>query len=90
MPDHGLWDLPVMAHEFGHDPETQQILSAGKELLTLPAKANLWRLDGALERIDDKIAELRRTRRLLATTMQECRTGYFRFASQLDVGASAG
>lgn len=39
-PDHGLWDLPVMAHEFGHvvasdldlyDPETATILPAGRD-----------------------------------------------------------
>ena len=38
-----------------------------------------WRLDGALDRIDAKIADLRRTRRLITATMQECRTGHCRF-----------
>jgi DNA-binding transcriptional MerR regulator len=56
---------------------------------TATCESELWRLEGALERIDDRIAELRRTRRLLATTMQECRSGHCRFASEFDVGASA-
>jgi DNA-binding transcriptional MerR regulator len=43
-----------------------------------------WRLQAALDRIDAKLAELRRTRRLVTTTIQECRTGYCRFAAQLD------
>jgi len=43
-----------------------------------------WRLEGALDRIDAKITELRRTRRLITKAMQECRTGRCRFASRLD------
>jgi DNA-binding transcriptional MerR regulator len=46
---------------------------------TATCDSEMWRLEGALERIDNKIEELRRTRHLLATTMQECRTGNCRF-----------
>jgi DNA-binding transcriptional MerR regulator len=49
---------------------------------TATCESERWRLDAVLERIDAKIAELRRTRRLVATTMQECRAGRCRFASQ--------
>ena len=34
-----------------------------------------WRLEAVLDRIDARIAELRRTRRLVAGTMRECRDG---------------
>jgi DNA-binding transcriptional MerR regulator len=44
-------------------------------------ESELWRLDAVLERIDARIAELRRTRRLVATTMRECRSGSCRFAT---------
>jgi len=46
---------------------------------TATCDSEMWRLEGALERIDDKIEELRRTRHLLADTMRECRTGNCRF-----------
>jgi DNA-binding transcriptional MerR regulator len=46
---------------------------------TATCESELWRLDAVLERIDTKIAELRRTRRLVATTMKECRAGRCRF-----------
>ena len=48
---------------------------------TATCDSERWRLEGALDRIDAKIAELRRTRRLMSTAMQECRTGRCRFAS---------
>jgi DNA-binding transcriptional MerR regulator len=54
---------------------------------TATCDSELWRLEGALARIDDKIAELRRTRGLLTTTMQECRTGHCRFASTFGIAA---
>ena len=46
---------------------------------TATCDSEMWRLEGALERIDDKIEDLRRTRHLLADTMRECRTGNCRF-----------
>jgi hypothetical protein len=42
LPDHGVWDLPVMAHEFGHvlakhlhvyDPVSNQVLELGEDVL---------------------------------------------------------
>jgi DNA-binding transcriptional MerR regulator len=51
---------------------------------TATCDSERWRLEGALDRVDTKIAELRRTRRLIATAIQECRTGQCRFAAQLD------
>jgi DNA-binding transcriptional MerR regulator len=51
---------------------------------TATCDSEQWRLEGALDRIDAKIAELRRTRRLISTTIKECRTGQCRFATQLD------
>jgi len=53
---------------------------------TATCDSERWRLEGALDRIDTKIAELRRTRRLMNTAIQECRTGRCRFASQRDAG----
>ncbi|MCW6003564.1 MerR family transcriptional regulator [Micromonospora sp. CPCC 205371] len=50
---------------------------------TATCDSEQWRLEGALDRIDTKIAELRRTRRLITTTIQECRTGQCRFATRL-------
>jgi DNA-binding transcriptional MerR regulator len=44
-------------------------------------ESELWRLDAVLERIDARIAELRRTRRLVATTMRECSSGNCRFVT---------
>jgi DNA-binding transcriptional MerR regulator len=51
---------------------------------TATCDSEQWRLEGALDRIDAKIAELRRTRRLISTTIKECRTGHCRFAGQLE------
>jgi DNA-binding transcriptional MerR regulator len=48
---------------------------------TATCDSEQWRLDAVIERIDTKIAELRRTRRLITTTMQECRTGHCRFTT---------
>ena len=47
--------------------------------------SELWRLDAVVDRIDAKIAELRRTRRDIATTIEECREGRCRFRPTLDV-----
>jgi DNA-binding transcriptional MerR regulator len=49
---------------------------------TASCDSELWRLDAAVERLDSRIAELRRTRRLVITTMQECRAGRCRFATR--------
>jgi DNA-binding transcriptional MerR regulator len=51
---------------------------------TATCDSELWRLDAVIERLDSKIAELRRTRRLVTTTMQECRAGQCRFATGPD------
>jgi DNA-binding transcriptional MerR regulator len=51
---------------------------------TATCDSERWRLEAVLDGIDAKIAELRRTRRLVTTTIQECRTGHCRFAAQLD------
>jgi DNA-binding transcriptional MerR regulator len=51
---------------------------------TATCDSERWRLDGALDRIDAKIAELRRTRRLITATIQECRTGRCRFNTRFD------
>jgi DNA-binding transcriptional MerR regulator len=48
---------------------------------TATCDSEQWRLEGALERIDTKIAELRRTRRQITSAMRECRTGRCRFTS---------
>jgi DNA-binding transcriptional MerR regulator len=45
-------------------------------------EGEMWRLDAVLGRIDARIAELRRTRRLVTSTMDECRSGQCRFASE--------
>ena len=44
--------------------------------------SELWRLETAMDRIDQRIAELRRTRRHIARTMQECAAGRCRFAAR--------
>jgi DNA-binding transcriptional MerR regulator len=51
---------------------------------TATCDSERWRLEGALDRIDAKITDLRRTRRLIKTAIEDCRTGRCRFASQLD------
>ena len=53
---------------------------------TATCDSEMWRLDSAVDRIDTKIAELRRTRRLITTTIQECRTGRCRFNAPRDHG----
>lgn len=42
---------------------------------------HLWRLDAVIDRIDTKIADLRRTRRAITDTLAECRAGRCRFQS---------
>lgn len=54
---------------------------------TATCDSEQWRLKGALDRIDAKIADLRRTRRLITITMQECRSGQCRFT---DLGVASG
>lgn len=46
---------------------------------TATCESELWRLEAAIDRIDAKIAELRRTRRALATSIKDCRAGCCRF-----------
>jgi DNA-binding transcriptional MerR regulator len=41
--------------------------------------SQLWRLEAVVDRIDTKIAELRRTRRSITDTIAECRSGRCRF-----------
>jgi DNA-binding transcriptional MerR regulator len=41
--------------------------------------SQLWRLEAVVDRIDVKIAELRRTRRNITDTIAECRAGRCRF-----------
>jgi DNA-binding transcriptional MerR regulator len=41
--------------------------------------SHMWRLDAVIDRIDAKIADLRRTRHNLTTTIAECRAGRCRF-----------
>lgn len=43
--------------------------------------SELWRLEAAVERIDVRIAELRRTRRALISTIADCQAGECRFAA---------
>jgi len=46
---------------------------------TATCAGDLWRLEAVVDRIDARIAELRRTRRAIAATMAECRAGHCRF-----------
>jgi MerR family transcriptional regulator, copper efflux regulator len=48
---------------------------------TASCDREMWRLEAVIERVDARIADLRRTRRLVTTTMQECRTGRCRFGT---------
>jgi DNA-binding transcriptional MerR regulator len=48
---------------------------------TATCESELWRLDAVLERIDARIADLRRTRRLVAATMHHCHSGNCRLAT---------
>ena len=41
--------------------------------------SQLWRLEAVVDRIDAKIAELRRTRRAITSTIADCRAGRCRF-----------
>jgi DNA-binding transcriptional MerR regulator len=50
---------------------------------TATCDSELWRLQAVIDRIDARIAELRRTRRLVATTMKECQAGRCRLATGL-------
>jgi len=52
---------------------------------TATCDSELWRLEAVVDRIDAKIVELRRTRRTITTTIQECRAGRCRFTPTLDV-----
>lgn len=47
-------------------------------------ESELWRLEAARDRIDTRIAELRRTRRTITATMNECRAGRCRFTPDAD------
>src|SRR5262245_48090409 len=47
---------------------------------TATCDTELWRLEAAIDRIDAKMAELRRTRRSITATLKECRAGRCRFA----------
>jgi DNA-binding transcriptional MerR regulator len=40
---------------------------------------HLWRLESVVDRIDSRIADLRRTRRRIIDTLTECRAGRCRF-----------
>jgi len=55
----------LRAHDSGESSEASQ----------------LWRMEAVIDRIDDRIAELRRTRRNLTATIAECRAGRCRFRS---------
>jgi DNA-binding transcriptional MerR regulator len=58
----------------------------GHDAGTATCDSELWRLDALIERIDTRIAELRRARRLVAATKQECRSGHCRFAAHPEAG----
>ncbi|HEV8648666.1 MAG TPA: MerR family transcriptional regulator [Actinomycetes bacterium] len=51
---------------------------------TATCDSERWRLEAVVDRIDAKIAQLRRTRRTITTTIQECRAGRCRFTPTLD------
>ena len=51
---------------------------------TATCESELWRLEAVIDRIDDKIADLRRTRRAITTTVKQCRAGRCRFAPAPD------
>jgi DNA-binding transcriptional MerR regulator len=58
----------------------------GHDAGTATCESELWRLDALMERIDTRMAELRRARRLVAATKQECLGGHCRFAAQPKAG----
>jgi DNA-binding transcriptional MerR regulator len=49
---------------------------------TATCDSERWRLDAALDRIDTKITQLRRTRRLLTATIRDCRAGHCRLTTE--------
>ena len=46
---------------------------------TATCDTELWRLEAVVDRIDARIADLRRTRRAITATIAECRDGRCRF-----------
>jgi DNA-binding transcriptional MerR regulator len=48
---------------------------------TATCESELWRLEAVLGRIDNHLAELRRTRRIVAATIDDCRAGQCRLAA---------
>jgi DNA-binding transcriptional MerR regulator len=56
---------------------------------TATCEGELWRLEAVVERIDARIAELRRTRHTITTTIDECRAGHCRFSAGAGLGAGA-
>ena len=44
-------------------------------------ESELWRLEAVLDRIDARIADLRRTRRTVTATISECRAGRCRYTA---------
>ena len=57
---------------------------------TATCDSERWRLDAVIERIDAEIAELRRTRRLVAATLRECHAGRCRITTSPGPDHSAG
>ena len=51
---------------------------------TATCDSERWRLEAVVDRIDAKIAELRRTRRLVTATIDECRDGRCRLTPTPD------
>ncbi len=47
---------------------------------TVTCDGDLWRLEAVVDRIDAKIAALRKTRRNVTRTIEECRAGRCRFS----------
>jgi DNA-binding transcriptional MerR regulator len=47
---------------------------------TATCEGELWRLEAVVDRIDAKIADLRRTRTAITDTIADCRAGNCRFA----------
>jgi DNA-binding transcriptional MerR regulator len=54
---------------------------------TASCDSERWRLDAAVDRIDARIAQLRRTRRLLGATIRDCRAGRCRLTTTADPAA---
>lgn len=51
---------------------------------TATCESELWRLESVVDRIDARIAELRRTRRTVMATIADCRAGRCRFTVARD------